>query len=215
MLCGPGNDDNGRMGRAGELVAVLRRTERRSAPSGWALALDAALAVGTAAAAVAEVAQRGTEGAVFKPGLGIVIQTAPVHAAPATLVAAALTALPLALRRLYPITVWLVIVAAIFAMHDDVPPVAFATAVFAAYSAVVHSRYRNLAIAAVLVLTLAATATFADTLPRFPGRLTALFAIVPAVARHPGIATTAPRLRGPAAPCDGGARGRDPARPGS
>jgi hypothetical protein len=32
--------------------------------------------------------------------------------------------------------------------------------------------------------------------------------------RPPGPATTAPRLRGPTAPCDGGARGRDPARPG-
>ena len=33
--------------------------------------------------------------------------------------------------------------------HTAVPPVAFGTAVFAAYSAVVHSRYRNLAIVAV------------------------------------------------------------------
>lgn len=199
MLSGPGNDDNGPMGRAGDMLAVLRRTERRSAPSGWALALDAALAVGAAAAAVVEVAQRGTEGGVFKPGGGIVIQTVPVHAAPATLVAAALTALPLAFRRLYPSTVWLVIVAAIFAMHDNVPPVAFATAVFAAYSAVVHSRYRNLAIAAVLVLTLAATATFADTLPRFPGRFTALFAIVPAAAAGLGIRELRRRLHDSAA----------------
>ena len=61
------------------------------------------------------------------------------------------------MRRLYPITAWLVIVAAIFALrHDHLPPVAFATAVFAAYSAVVHSRYRNLAIGAVLVITLGA-----------------------------------------------------------
>ena len=122
------------------------------------------------------------------------------HPGAATLVAAALTALPLAVRRLYPITAWLVIVAAIFALrHDHLPPVAFATAVFAAYSAVVHSRYRNLAIGAVLVITLAATATFADTLPRFPGRLTALFAIIPAVAAGLGIRELRRRLNDSAA----------------
>jgi signal transduction histidine kinase len=116
---------------------------------------------------------------------------------PATTPTAA--ALPLAVRRLYPITVWLVIVAAIFAMHDNVPPVAFATAVFAAYSAVVHSRYRNLAIAAVAVMTLAATATFADTLPRFPARFTALFAIVPAAAAGLGLRDLRRRLHDSAA----------------
>ena len=79
------------------------------------------------------------------------------------------------------------------------PPVAFATAVFAAYSAMVHSRYRNLAIGAVLVITLAATATFADTLPRFPGRLTALFAIIPAVAAGLGIRELRRRLNDSAA----------------
>jgi signal transduction histidine kinase len=187
------------MGRVGDLLAVLRRTERRGAPSGWALALDAALAVGMAAAAVVQVAQRGTEDRVFKPDGGIVIHAASVHPAPATLVVAALTALPLAARRLYPITVCLVIVAAIFTMHDNVPPVAFATAVFAAYSAVVYSRYRNLAIAAVLVLTLAATATFADTLPRFPARFTALFAILPATAAGLGIRELRRRLHDSAA----------------
>jgi hypothetical protein len=39
------------------------------------------------------------------------------HASVATLIAAALTALPLAARRFYPITVWLAIAAAIVAVH--------------------------------------------------------------------------------------------------
>ena len=38
------------------------------------------------------------------------------------------------------------------------------------------------------------TATFADTLPRFPGRLSALFAIVPAVAAGVGIRELRRRL---------------------
>jgi signal transduction histidine kinase len=58
----------------------------------------------------------------------------------------------------------------------------------------VHSRYRNLAIVAVTVVTLAVTATFADTLPHFPGRLSALFAIVPAVAAGVGIRELRRRL---------------------
>jgi signal transduction histidine kinase len=183
------------MAARAELLAFLRRTEPRRAPSGWALALDAAVAVGAAAGAVAEVAQRSTQDRKVVPGMTILTQTVSVHPAAATLAAAALTALPLALRRLYPITVWLVIVAAIVALrHDQVPPVAFATAVFAAYSAVVHSRYRNLAIGAVLVVTLTVTATFADTLPRFPGRFTALFAIVPAAAAGLGIRELRRRL---------------------
>jgi signal transduction histidine kinase len=103
-------------------------------------------------------------------------------------------------RRLYPITVFLVIVAAIIALQSDyVPPIAFATAVFAAYSAMVHSRYRNLAIGVVLVVTLAVTATFADTLPPFPGRFTALFAIVPASVAGLGIRELRLRLRDSAA----------------
>ena len=201
MPCGPGDDDNGPMaGHAGELLAVLRRAGPRSTPSGWALALDAAVAVGAAAGAVFEVAQRTTQDHVLKPGVAIVTQTVSVHPAPAALVAAALTALPLAVRRLYPITAWLVIVAAIVTLrHDQPPPVAFATAVFAAYSTMVHSRYRNLAIGAVLIVTLAVTATFADTLPRFPGRLTALFAIVPATVAGLGIRELRRRLRDSAA----------------
>jgi signal transduction histidine kinase len=188
------------MGRAAEVLAVLRRAEPRNMPTGWALALDAAVAVGAALGAVLQAAQHTEYRLVVTPGTTIVTGTAPVHASAATLVAAALTALPLAARRRYPITVWLVVVAAILAARPDyVPPVAFAAAVFAAYSAVVHSRYRYLAIGAVLGVTLAVTATFADTLPRFPGRLTALFAIAPAAAAGLGIRELRRRLNDAAA----------------
>jgi signal transduction histidine kinase len=174
----------------GGLLALLRRAEPRSAPSGWALALDAAVAVGAAAAAVFEVAERTIPERTVIPNNTIFTWTA----------VAALTALPLAIRRLYPITAWLAIVAAIVVVsRATVPPIAFGVAVFAAYSAVVHSRYRNLAIAAVMVVTFAMTAAYPDTLPQFPARLTALFAIVPAVAAGLGISELRRRLSDSAA----------------
>ena len=97
------------------------------------------------------------------------------------LTAAALTALPLAWRRSYPITAWLVVIAAIVVVRSYyVPPVAIGTAVFAAYSAIAHSRYRNLAIAMVSVTTIAVTAALGHMLPRIPGPVTAIIAIATA-----------------------------------
>lgn len=186
-------------GRASGLLAFLTKAEPRSAPSGWALALDAALAVGLAAGAVIEVGERTVEAARVTPEFLFVTQPVTVRAGAATLIAAAASALPLAVRRLYPITAWLVIVAAAVAIRAGLPPVTFGAAVFAAYSAVTHSRYRNLAIAVVLTVTLVVTAAFADTLPRFPGRLTALFAIVPAAAAGLGLRELRRRLNDSAA----------------
>ncbi len=184
--------------RPGGLLAALLRTEPRRAPSSWALALDAGLAVGAAAFAVVEV----WSAMASRPR-------------PLVLLVVALTALPLAARRVYPISAAVVIIGAIivlkfgvgspriifqaphiFELSDDVPvpAVAFGTAVFAAYSAVAHSRHRNLAIGVVVVLTLAVTATFGNTLPQFPDRFTALLAIMPAVAAALGIRELRRRL---------------------
>ena len=104
-------------GRIGRLLAFFTQAEPRGAPSGWALALDAAVAVGAAAAAVSEMAERADELRTALPGGGIVVTTPAAHASAAVLAAAALTALPLAGRRLYPITAWLVIIAAIVAVQ--------------------------------------------------------------------------------------------------
>jgi len=194
-------------------VAYLRRAQpREPAPSGWALAFDAAVAVGAAAGAVYEMAERAiTADGVFPagavpPGLrgqllpisekGGVQFFAPVtHATVAMLILAALTALPLAFRRYYPITVWLVIAAAILMLRRPyVPPVALGTAVYAAYGAVTHSRYRNLAIAVVGVVTIGVAGTIGPDLPRFPGRLTAIFAILPAAVAGLGIRELRRRL---------------------
>jgi signal transduction histidine kinase len=201
--------------RAGWLVGFFGRAEpREAAPSGWALAFDATVAVAAAAGAFYEMAGRASGVAVMIPGgpagtapafglggpgrpLGgpVLLGLPSPHASVAALLAAVLTALPLAARRLYPITVWLVIAAAIVAVHPAyVPPVALGTAVYAAYSAITHSRYRNLAIAMVAVVTFAVAGTLGPDLPRFPGRLTAIFAILPATAAGLGIRELRRRL---------------------
>src|SRR6185312_15198302 len=111
------------------------------------------------------------------------------------LVTAAMTALPLAARRLYPISAWLAIAAAITIIHPVyLPPVALGTAIFAAYSAITHSRYKNLAVAVVAVVTFLVAGTLGNELPRFPGRFTAIFAILPAAAAALGIRVMRRRL---------------------
>jgi signal transduction histidine kinase len=204
--------NDGVAGRTGRLIAFLARAEPRGAPpTGWALAFDAAIAVGAAIGAVYEMAERGAGAAmiVSVPSygpfgepiplpagrVGRLLDTGVGHPGVLLLVAAAMTALPLAARRFYPIGVWLAIAAAIVAVHSAyVPPVALGTAVYAAYSAITYSRYRNLSIAIVSVVTVAVAVTLGNELPRFPGRLTAVFAILPAAAAGLGIRVLRRRL---------------------
>jgi hypothetical protein len=106
-------------GRIGWLVPFFTRAEpREPAPSGWALAFDVTVAVGAAAGAVYEMAERSITLRVMSPGgpvgpfpgpgfvgpartLGgqVLPGLPPAHASVVTLIAAALTALPLAARR--------------------------------------------------------------------------------------------------------------------
>jgi len=188
-------------GRIGRLLAFFRRAEpREPAPSGWALAFDAAVAVALAAGAVDEMPSTifmSLYGGALRPrGFLAVFGPYSVHASVAALIAAAMTALPLAARRFYPVTVWLVIATAIVAVHAIyVPPVALGAAVFAAYSAIRFSRYRNLAVAMVAVVTVAVAATtLGQQLPRFPGRFTAVLAILTAAVAGLGIRELRRRL---------------------
>jgi signal transduction histidine kinase len=186
-------------GRVQRLLAFLARAQPRSVPSGWALALDAVVAVAAAFEAVTEAAHRVlVQVSVTPAGIGTIAPVA-VHVPMTTLIAAALTALPLAARRLCPITTWLVIAAAITfiasSRHAGVPLIASVTAVVAAYSAVLHSRYRNLAIAVVLVVAAIVTATFGDLLPLLPPRFTAIFTVAAAAAAGLGIRELRRRLQ--------------------
>jgi signal transduction histidine kinase len=94
----------------------------------------------------------------------------------------ALTAAPLAVRRRYPVAAFAVIVGAIIATRGWIPPVTFATAVFAAYCAVVYSRFRQLALLTVLAGAIIVTTTFPNTMPRVTERYTAILVVIPTVA---------------------------------
>jgi signal transduction histidine kinase len=107
----------------------------------------------------------------------------------AALVGVALTAAPLALRRKYPIAAGWVIMGAIIAIrgYNDTPPVTFATGIFAAYSAVVYSRFRQLAICVVLIGVAIITAMFPNTLPEVSERYMAVLVAIPTVAAGIGM----------------------------
>ena len=94
----------------------------------------------------------------------------------------ALTAVPLLFRRWFPVASSVVILVATMAAHRYVPPLTFGTALFAAYSAVVYTRYRQLAVAVVLAGAIAGTIVFPNTLPHVDERYTALIVMVPTVA---------------------------------
>jgi len=184
-------------GRMRGLLAFLAKAEPRRAPSGWALALDAAVAVAAAVAAYTQVAHRIVEDEHVIGGV-LFIQPVAIHPTQAMLVAAPLTALPLAARRLYPVTALLAIIAAMAVLAEArdgaIPLVACGAAVFAAYSAVADSRYRNLAVAAELAVAVIAIPAFRPALPQFPAGVTAVASLAAAAAAGLGIRELRRRL---------------------
>src|SRR6202000_1158105 len=122
----PGHND-GVAARTGRLIAFFTRAEPRGAPpTGWALAFDAAVAVGAAIGAVYEMAERGNVAAVRVSPAGYGPVPVPVrvvggalggvvsvHPGFLLIAAAAMTALPLAARRFYPIGGWVPVGAAV------------------------------------------------------------------------------------------------------
>ncbi|MFJ6834810.1 sensor histidine kinase [Streptomyces sp. NPDC091209] len=81
----------------------------------------------------------------------------------------ALSALPLAYRRRYPLTAFAVVTAATLAMVDDAPWINVATCVIGAYSAVMYSRHRMRAMAGMVLAAVLAGLAFKDTQPILPG----------------------------------------------
>ena len=116
-------------------------------------------------------------------------QDLPLLAGPSVTVmlGIALTAAPLAVRRKYPVAAFAVIVGAVIATRGWAPPVTFATAIFAAYCAVVYSKFRQLALLAVLAGAIIVTTTFPNTMPRVTERYTAILLVIPTVAVGIGI----------------------------
>ena len=142
-------------------VAFARSTESRLPISRHAIGIDAVLA---AAATVAALAASSPPAGPLGPLL------------------VALTTAPLALRRVFPLTAFWTIMAAIVAAYypdNNATLVTFLTVGFAAYSAVVHSRYHGAALLSMPVVTVLVIALFADTSPPVPARATPLLIFIP------------------------------------
>jgi signal transduction histidine kinase len=84
------------------------------------------------------------------------------------------------MRRIYPVAVFWLILAGLLADGSE-NFVAVVALLLAAYSAIVHSRFRGAALISVLFVAVAVTAAYPDTSVPQPGRFTALFMLVPVV----------------------------------
>jgi signal transduction histidine kinase len=193
---GGGRDDNGQVadeetsGRPGavrRLAGFFRQSEERPVASRAARATDAAIAVvGTIAAVVTAIVQARHAGAevVYAHPTGFVIQPfGPPGPSPPVrvLLGVALTVAPLAFRRVYPIAAFCVILAAVVATSRESTVITFVAVILAAYSAVVYSAFRRLALLTVLAGGAIVTAAYPNTTPPVPERYTALLILLPTV----------------------------------
>ncbi len=83
----------------------------------------------------------------------------------------ALTALPLAARRRYPLAAFWVVLAAALATHEAATWITVLTCAIAAYGTVAHSRHRMVAMGGLVLAAVLAGATFRDVAPTLPAWL--------------------------------------------
>jgi signal transduction histidine kinase len=178
------------------VTRFLGHAEQRTVPSGAAQVADAAIAAAAMIAAVVAVLMqaRGPAGAivVFPTPGGQVIrysQGQVPQLSLGVLLGTALTTVPLAFRRIYPITAFCVILGAVIATSGHTTSITFASAIFAAYSAAAYSRFRQLALLSVLAGAVVVTAAYPDTTPPVPERFTALLILLPTVSVGAAIRT--------------------------
>jgi signal transduction histidine kinase len=82
-----------------------------------------------------------------------------------------LTALPLAVRRLYPLITFWTVLAAALATHDDATWITVVAFAIAAYGAVAHSPHRVPAVGGLVLATVLAGVAFRDSVPALPSWL--------------------------------------------
>ena len=143
-----------------QALVFARSTEPRPVVSRRAISLDAVLAATGTVAALAG--------------------TPPARPLGPLLVA--LTVAPLALRRVFPLTAfWTIMSAAVAAYYgnNNATLVTFLAVAFAAYSAVVHSRYRGAALLSMPLVTVLLIALSANMSPPIPARATPLLIFIP------------------------------------
>jgi signal transduction histidine kinase len=113
-------------------------------------------------------------------------------------VAAVVTSVPLAARRRYPLAVFLIVLLGMLATKDFVTDITFVTVVIAAYSAVVHSRFRGAALICVPLAGVVVAAAFwnaksslhtGSASPALPGHIPGLVFALQAPWRLAGVLT--------------------------
>jgi signal transduction histidine kinase len=170
------------MARARDLLDFALSREPRTPPVVRTVVADLLLGIvaATAALAVAVYSYRGPAESVLPGATHLLIRGREgISNVPASaLVFALVTTLPLALRRIFPITVFWVILLSMAADSGANNVVSIIALIIAAYSAVVHSRFRGAAVMSVLAAGLFITAVFSDTTPPMPGRFSGLLILV-------------------------------------
>ena len=145
------------------LLAFARSTEPRRAPGRAAVGLDALLAyIAVIASLMIGNPHRGDAGR-------------------AALAAVLLTTVPLALRRVYPISVFWVVLLGVVCESSDANFISVVVFVLAAYSAIMHSRLRGAAVLSLLLAGIMVTALFTDTEVPQPGRFSVLLILITVV----------------------------------
>jgi signal transduction histidine kinase len=153
-------------------LRFARSTEPRETLAGWAVALDVLLALAAAMASLA-IVMAGAE------GTGPAAARAPLTSA--VLASVLATTVPLALRRVFPVAVFWLILAGIVVDSQASNFITFVALMLAAYSAVVHSRFRGAALISVPLAAVMVTVAYPDTSIPQSGRFTALFLLIPVV----------------------------------
>ncbi len=188
---------------ARRVADFFRWAETRPVLSGSSYAADAALAaIVTIAAVVAagegylavgrhrQVPGAGSSGKPPNRALHDLLGPTAQHAPLAHLVqmpswallGVVLATAPLAFRRTYPTSAFCVILAAVIATSHFSTAITVGSAIFAAYCAVVYSRYRRMALLSLIAGAIVITLAYPQAAPQVPERFTALLILLPTVA---------------------------------
>ncbi|MGR6922683.1 sensor histidine kinase [[Actinomadura] parvosata] len=139
-------------------------------PSRAALAADVVIAVVLTVLALTLSARLSLPGPIQPvPRFPPLPPLPPVSSREPSAFLVALTTLPLAVRRRYPLTAFWVVLVAARATHEAATWVSVLACAIAAYTAVVHSRNRLLVVAGLVLGAGLAGAGFGDVAPTLPG----------------------------------------------
>jgi signal transduction histidine kinase len=169
---------------ADRAVAALLTSEPRTRPGRRSIALDALLAF-TATIAMLTVANKTASCPLITPsGQCVFMPSIMVNHRFQSILVASLTTVPLAWRRLYPLTVfWLLVAVCVLAPHTADNVVTLVAVVLAAYSAVVHSRFRLAAMVTIPLAGLLVATAFPSIVEplRVAGRFAVLLGLIPVI----------------------------------